>query len=97
MALAGLLAVSVWRSPAALNPLLVLGSILRVPVQYLGAFAVLVAAHLLQGLIREYLPQTMLIGSLATILVWLYFVMVECRMVGLVHWTNPDRFGRVTA
>ena len=87
-----LLAVGLHESLAAINPLLVITSILRVPVEYavccivLGAvFALIEAAQLL-----NFIP---IAGQFLSGILGLYVLMVESRILGLLFRTKRKQLG----
>ena len=90
------LAVTMFDSLAALNPLLIFLSIIRIPVQYL--LTVLLLAGLLvlrstgQGLLERLLPIPIL-GGLVVGFAGLYLLTVEMRILGLLYLANADRLG----
>lgn len=91
----GFLGVSMHDSLWALNPMLVLPSIFRVPVQYLVTCIVLAAAVALSafsGTLIDLFRIPVLSTMLASF-VSLYFLAVEMRLLGLLYWTNRDAFG----
>ena len=89
-----LLAVALSDNFLALNPLVVLPAILKVPGQYVVAvvmFFVLVAVrHFSERLLRAVLPVPVVPGLLVGFLA-LYFLAVEMRVLGLLYFTNRNR------
>jgi len=88
-----LLSVGIFQSVAGVNPVLIISSILKVPLQYLGAVIFL-------GLIY-YLPQfwggrivdlkTFVLIGLLSRFVFLYFLMLEMRILGLIYRYNEEK------
>ena len=94
------LAVAMFDSVAALNPLLVVPSIAKIPGTYLVTVALLgvVLAAKLAG--DYFLPKAIpipIVPSVISMLVGLYLLMVEARVLGLLYLVNKERlawFGR---
>jgi len=88
-----LLAVALYDSLAAVNPLLVIPSIFRVPAAYLGVCvgmaAVMAVGRIVDtfgGVIRIPILSSMGFGFLA-----LYFQVVGMRILGLLYYTQQER------
>jgi len=87
-----LLAVSMFQSVAGLNPVLIIGSILKVPLQYLGAVIFLGLIYLLQFLGGRIVGlKTFVLIGLLNRFVFLYFLMVEMRVLGLLYRYNKEK------
>jgi len=92
MALTG---VSIAQSLSGLNPAVILPSILRVPLQYAVACAVLGVVAGIHMASDVYLRK--LIGSIPLVtnciggFLSFYFLAVEMRILGLLYFTNRDR------
>ena len=90
----GLLAVAMFDSFAALNPALVMGAILRVPLQYITTCLLLVGVYILAGFLQDYLAESIpFVGAILSTFVFLYFLMVEMRILGLLYYANAKRLG----
>lgn len=90
----GLLAVALCDSVAALNPFLVVTSILKVPVEYLTACVALGLIFALRYSMGAYLTESLpIFGSLVDTFVWLYFLVVEMRIIGLIYYAKEERLG----
>ena len=88
-----ILAVSMHDSLTALNPVAVLTSIARVPLDYVLACGMLLALWAIEfafGFVLEKFSVPLLSGIL-THLVSLYFMTGSCRVVGLLHFANQRR------
>ncbi len=87
-----MVSMALFKSFGALNPLLIVSSILRVPGAYLGACTifglVLLGYFGIQFILPESLP---LIGPLLTGFFGLYFMFVEMRVLGLLYHDNRER------
>ena len=90
----GLMAVALRDSLAALNPLLIIPSIVRVPLQYLTACVLLAAVVALRYFAGRFVGGALplLIGLLIVDFLGLYFLMVEMRILGLIYYGNEKRF-----
>jgi len=94
------LAVAMFDSLAALNPLLIAPSIAKVPGQYLLTVALLGIVLAVQWsgdyFLREIIPIP-IVPSVISTLIGLYLLMVEARVLGLLYLLNQERlawFGR---
>ncbi len=88
------LAVAMFDSLAALNPLLVVPSIFKIPGSYLVTVVVLGAVLAAKWCGDYFLPKLIpvpIVPSVISILVGLYFLMVEARVLGLLYLVNKDR------
>ena len=90
------MAVSVSDSMAAANPLLVIPSILRIPLQYLLTVLLLGSVLALrwagEAFLESLLPMPFLAGIILGF-VSLYLFTVEMRILGLLYLANQDRLG----
>ena len=90
------MAVSVLDSMAAANPLLVIPSILRIPLQYLLTVLLLGSVLALrwagEAFLESFLPFPFLAGIILGF-VSLYLLTVEMRILGLLYLANQDRLG----
>jgi hypothetical protein len=89
------LAVAMFDSVTALNPLLIIPSIIQVCREYLVACGVLFLILLLQGIINfamNKLSSPYLPGVICGFLGW-YFLTVEMRILGLLHRTKKHELG----
>ncbi|HXP62402.1 MAG TPA: FHA domain-containing protein [Dongiaceae bacterium] len=90
------MAVSVLDSMAAANPLLVIPSILRIPLQYLLTVLLLGSVLALRwagdAFLQSFLPFPFLVGIVLGF-VSLYLLTVEMRILGLLYLANKDRLG----
>ncbi|GAG23945.1 unnamed protein product, partial [marine sediment metagenome] len=88
----GLIAVALFDSFAALNPVIVVAGIAKTFPAYLLAAAVLFLCYLLSGLLQGFVSSLVpLLGSLVATAVSLYFLMVEMRLLGLLYNTHQHR------
>ena len=91
-----LLAVAMADSVAAVNPLVVVPAIMKVPRAYLIAcvvfFMVVLVRYLSVTVLARITPAPMLSAIPAGFLA-LYFLIVEMRLLGLVYYKNRERFG----
>jgi len=92
----GFTAVAMFDSLAALNPFLVISSILKIPAAYLLAVALLLGAYatgsLADRLLEEIFPLPILPGLLARFF-GLYLMTVEMRILGLLYRTKKGQLG----
>lgn len=83
-----LLAVALSGSVSALNPVVIVASIFKVPAQY-GVLCLVLALILAarQLLDMSPLPSLPIVGEVIS----LYFAVVEMRLLGLLYYTNEKR------
>ncbi|HEV2207481.1 MAG TPA: FHA domain-containing protein [Verrucomicrobiae bacterium] len=90
------LAAAMFDSVAALNPLLVVPSIAKIPGQYLLTVAVFGAVLAAKWLGDDFLPQAIsvpVVPSVISTFVGLYLLMVEARVLGLLYRVNKEELG----
>jgi FHA domain-containing protein len=89
-----LLAVAMADSIAGVNPLFVIPSILKVPLEYLVVCCVMAAALITQticaALLERFIPLPVL-PALLSGFVFLYFLTAEMRLLGVMYYANKDR------
>jgi len=92
----GMLALAMFDTVAALNPIALTWSILRVPLHYLVAAAAFETVVLLYwfaaAALQELVPVPFVPGLIASFLN-LYVVSVGMRILGLLYVSNQDKFG----
>jgi hypothetical protein len=90
------LAVTMFDSLTALNPMLLMPSILKIRFAYLLAVAVMFAAYGVNWLSDRYLETLIPIPILPDVIaefLSLYLVTVEMRVLGLLYWTKKNDLG----
>ncbi len=90
-----MLAVAMDDSLAGLNPLLVVPSIMRVPLEYLvSCLLVGLLVFMLSALkfLTDFLHQPF-VGQILGMFCTLYIMVVEMRLLGLLYYTRKDRLG----
>ena len=88
------LAVAMFDSVAALNPLLVVSSIIRIPGSYLLTVALLSAVLAAKWSGDYFLPKAIpipIVPSVVSTLVGLYLLTVEARVLGLLYLVHKER------
>ncbi|HZQ46278.1 MAG TPA: hypothetical protein VFC07_04645, partial [Verrucomicrobiae bacterium] len=92
----GFLAVAMFDTITALNPMLIVPSIIKLPMQYLVACVILAAAFAVRwfgnGLLQAIIP-IMIVPDIISSFIGLYFLTVQCRILGLLYFTNKPRLG----
>jgi hypothetical protein len=91
----GMLALAMFDSIGALNPVALVWSILRVPFYYLivaAVFELVFGIFFITANIIASLPVPILSGAVADFL-GLYFIVVGMRILGLLYWTKKEEFG----
>jgi hypothetical protein len=90
------LAAAMFDSVTAINPLVVIPAICKVPLQYLVTFVLLGAVFLVRWAGDAVLPMVIPVPVVPTLIssfIGLYFLTVECRMLGLLYYTNKHKLG----
>jgi hypothetical protein len=91
-----LLAVCVYDSLAALNPLLIIPSILKVPLQYLLVLAVLGVTVLVKfggDILLTLVIKDYIFPDIISSLLGIYFLMVKMRLLGSLYLCNKAKLG----
>lgn len=92
----GMLALAMFDTVTALNPVSLVWSIMRIPGPYVmatAAFGLAITAFFFcDTLIGLVLPAPFL-GYVISGFVSLYFVAVAMRIMGLLYWSNQGRLG----
>jgi hypothetical protein len=89
-----LLAVAMADSIVGVNPLFVIPSILKVPLEYLVVCCVMAAALITQTFCAALLQRFVAVPVLPTLLsgfVFLYFLTAAMRLLGVMYHANKDR------
>jgi hypothetical protein len=90
------LAVAMFDTVAAVNPLLVVPSIAKIPGPYIVSVALFGAVLAVTGVGEYYLPKTIpvpIVPSVISTVVGLYLLIVQARVVGLLYLANKERLG----
>ncbi len=89
-----LIAVALFDSFMALNPLVVIGGILKTLPAYLFAAAIFFVCYFVSAWVKELISAAVpVVGSLIAGAVALYFLMVEMHVLGLLYNTHAKRLG----
>jgi hypothetical protein len=86
-------AVALHNTVTALNPLLVIRAIIRLPLQYLVACLVLVGIAMLQIALEYAFTARPALGWVLGGLVSFYLLTVEARVLGLMYHANREKLG----
>jgi hypothetical protein len=86
-----LLAMLLHRSFEALNPALVLSSIMRVPREYLLAYGVLIVTDVAGFFAGAYCETIAFVGPLFGSAIWLYLMMSQMYVLGRLYHLNQKR------
>lgn len=90
------MAVAMFDSIGAVNPLLIIPAILKIPLEYLFTVALLAVILLVRWLCKTLLPEILpvpLLPAVLSSLVGLYLLTVEVRILGLLYWTKRRELG----
>lgn len=92
----GFLAVAMFDTITALNPMLIVPSIIKVPWQYLTACVFLGVVFAVRwfgnGALQIIIP-IKLVPDIISSFIGLYFLTVQCRILGLLYFTNKPLLG----
>jgi hypothetical protein len=86
-------AVALHNAMAALNPLLVVRSILRIPLQYLVACLTLLAVEALQVALKDVFVERPVLRWAVLGCASFYLLVVEMRILGLMYHANREKLG----
>jgi hypothetical protein len=90
------LAVAMFDSVMAVNPLLIIPSILKIPGTYFLTIVLFVAVLIVRWLGYKVLPVLLHSSFVAWIIasfLGLYLLMVEVRILGVLYWTRKNELG----
>jgi hypothetical protein len=90
------LSVAMFDSWTGVNPLLVIPAISKVPLQYLVTCIILGLIVATRSVGVTYLPMLISIPFVPFLLasfIGLYFLTVECRILGILYFCNKQKFG----
>ncbi len=91
------LAVAMFDSLAAVNPLLIIPSILKIPKEYAMAMGLFLVIMLLRWLSQSVLPQWLgipyILPAILGNFVGLYLFAVEARLLGLLYFAKKAELG----
>jgi hypothetical protein len=88
-----LIAVALTNSVLSINPVLVVPSIIKVPVDYLAACFILALIALLANFSQLLVSFIPLAGLILKNLLALYFVILEAHVLGLIYHANREKLG----
>jgi predicted Zn finger-like uncharacterized protein len=88
-----LIAVALTNSLLSINPVLIVPSIIKVPVDYLAACAILALIALLANFSQLLVSIIPLAGLVLKNLLGLYFLVVEAHVLGLIYHANQEKLG----
>jgi hypothetical protein len=89
----GMIAIALWDSIAALNPMLIVPAIAHLPFNYLLACLGLVAAVMIEWAFQSVSDLIPFAGSLIGHIIGLFVLAVEMRILGLLYFTNRRVLG----
>jgi predicted Zn finger-like uncharacterized protein len=87
-----LIAMSIFRSAGALSPLHIIPAIGKVPADYAIACGGLLLIFVIKAIFHwiNFIP---IVGTLLGNLIMLYLLTVEMRLLGLLYYSNREKFG----
>ncbi len=87
-----LIAMSMFQTLTSLNPFLILRSIIKIPLDYFIACIVLLLIVGLRIITDKIFVGTIpFLGGLLAYLLFLYFLMLEARILGLIYYSNKNK------
>jgi len=89
----GLLAIALFDSVAALNPVLIIRTIAKIPFRYLLACVFFFLVYYVNISVKGYLAQIPIVGIVVKTFFSLYMMMVAMRILGLIYHTNAQKIG----
>lgn len=95
----GFLAVAMFDTVAALNPLYIVPAIVRVPLEYAVVwliFGVIIGVGFIRDLVLDVVIPLPIVPAIISGFLGLYFLTVEMRILGLMYFAKKDRFGWLT-
>ena len=90
------LAVTMFDNIGALNPLLIVPALFRVPLEYLVTLVALAIIVVTEGLgqrLLEWILPIPIVPVVLSSLLSLYMLTVEMRILGLLHWCKREQLG----
>ena len=87
-----LVSISIFGSIKALNPLVLVPAILKVPLDYSIACGVLLLLFIVKTIFHAFIMIPIL-GPFLDNFIMLYLLVVEARILGLIYYANKDKFG----
>ena len=88
-----LLAIALFDSVVALNPVTIVGSIVKIPLRYLLACLFFFLAYFVNILAAVLLVVIPIAGIVAQIFFSLYMMLVAMRILGLIYYANAKKLG----
>jgi hypothetical protein len=89
-------AVAMFDNVMAVNPLLIIPSILKIPLAYLLTITVFLAVLVVRWLCQTFLSSvisTPLLSWIVSGFLGLYLLVVEVRILGLLYWNKKEELG----
>ncbi len=90
------LGVAMFDSVGGVNPVLVIPSICKVPLQYLitcVCLGVVITVYWVGAALLPALIPIIIVPTLISSFIWLYFLTVQCRILGLLYLSNKEELG----
>ncbi len=88
-----LLAVALFDSLKALNPITIIGAIVKIPLRYLQACVLFFLVYYVNTSLAEYLDAIAVVGLVIRVFFSLYMTMVGMRILGLIYHANAKKLG----
>ena len=89
----GLLALALFDSVAALNPVVIVKAIVRIPFRYLLACLLFFLVYYVNASFGGYLAEITFVGMVIQTFFSLYTMMVAMRILGLIYYANAKKIG----
>lgn len=85
------LAIAQFGSFVAMNPLFIFGAIVRVPLEYFCVYLMYVGVYGVRVSLYSLTAQLGPVGAILALLFPLYFLMVDCRVLGVLYAANSEK------
>ena len=87
----GLLAVSIFKTPVALNPVLIVKSVARIPIRYFNACVLFFLIFIVNNWLGPALSGFPIVGTVVQLFFSLYMTTVAMRVLGLIYRANAEK------
>lgn len=87
------MAVAMFKSVEVLNPIFIIDSISKVWNEYLIACGVMILIFIIRYPAYYIADMIPVLGWFGQEFIFLYFLMVNCHILGLIYWANEEKLG----
>ena len=86
-----LLAVSIFKTPVALNPVLIVKSVARIPIRYFNACVLFFLIFIVNNWLGPAMSGFPIVGTAVQLFFSLYMTTVAMRVLGLIYRANAEK------